>query len=70
MMQAIKPPMNPKGSKSSKWEYQFITSDENEGIDNWLKRINIYGEEGWELVGIIPETERNFMGAYFKRMKD
>jgi hypothetical protein len=52
-----------------KWEYKFTTSESGEDIKVWINRLNAYGDSGWELVGVIPETERNVLGAYFKRPK-
>ena len=53
-----------------KWEYRFIVSEEHEELEKWIERLNAFGADGWELVGIIPETARNFIAAYFKRERN
>lgn len=53
----------------TKWEYRIVTSEAEEDMGKWVQRLNAFGDSGWELVGIIPETERNVLGAYFKRPK-
>lgn len=50
------------------WEYKFLTSD-NDDVDEFLMRLNVFGADGWELVGIIPASERNYLSAYLKRGK-
>ncbi len=52
-----------------KWEYKLIASEEKQDMEQWVERLNAFGDTGWELVGIIPETERNVLAAYFKRPK-
>ncbi len=50
------------------WEYKFLTS-ENDDIGEFMNRLNVFGADGWELVGIIPATERNYLSAYLKKGK-
>lgn len=52
-----------------KWEYKIVASEDKEDIDKWVERLNAYGDTGWEMVGIIPETDRNVLAAYLKRQK-
>ncbi len=52
-----------------KWEFKLIASEEKQDVEQWLERLNVFGDNGWELVGIIPESERNVLAAYFKRPK-
>lgn len=50
-----------------KWEYESIIHDGL--IDGFLGEMQRMGEQGWELVVVIPETEYNYRIGYFKRIK-
>ena len=60
-----------------KWEYKIIVERSKgwviqKGIEEFEKKLNGLGEEGWELVGITPIGKGGFGGTsdlnyYFKR---
>ena len=52
----VKWPRVPAKRKGPKWEYMIV----NNGEDN-VHQFNVLGEEGWELVGVVPG------GYWFKR---
>lgn len=63
-----------KNSKSRliKWQYRFQPFDLNSGEDplnRSEKEINEFGEEGWELVNLVPKMgcEGNWCIGAFKR---
>lgn len=51
-----------------KYEYCQIYKGEQMSDIDWLEQINNFGQEGWELVAIVPETEFNTEKAYFKKV--
>ena len=56
-----------------KWEYSVKPLDATKALDEWQAVLNIYGEEGWELVTVTDtSTSSGTLGycwAIFKRPK-
>lgn len=54
--------------KSPRWEYCSLSDSKFTNHQNWLETINILGEGGWELVGLLYSNPGTI--AYFKREKE
>jgi hypothetical protein len=50
------------------WEYRLLTRDLAKGQAPAEQELNIFGNEGWELAGIV--TDHSTMYLYFKRLKN
>ena len=50
-----------------KFEYRFITEDPKSGMEEFTERLNAFGYDGWELINVVPESDRNYLSAVFKR---
>jgi len=52
-----------------RWEYKSITMESNVISEDETNELNKYGEEYWELVGVITLRKSNVFVYYFKRQK-
>jgi hypothetical protein len=79
MNHMIIPPFDPKQSepvrpsmvyvkKSLKWEYKQIVRNLNEEGAPQEPELNVLGEEGWELSGVVQQPPLVYF--YFKRLVD
>jgi len=49
------------------WEHTFITRGRIEPIN--IDQINKLGQEGWEMITVLPADEYNLPTIFFKRKK-
>jgi hypothetical protein len=53
-----------------KWEYRVKPLDPGDPLD-WEDKLNYLGEDGWELVSVIPPIEKDWWPqVIFKRPKN
>ena len=50
-----------------KWEYKRFISDWSDKEFTILQELNSLGDEGWELVTVVPESKLQKQTFYFKR---
>ena len=51
-----------------KWEYKHFISDWSDKEFTILQELNSLGDEGWELVTVVPESKLEKQTFYFKRL--
>jgi hypothetical protein len=58
---------NSHATAKETWEYTYITIGNTEPINS--DQVNKFGQEGWEMVTILPASEFKLPTIFFKRKK-
>jgi hypothetical protein len=58
---------NSQATNKETWEYTYINIGNAEPVN--INQINNLGQQGWEMVAVIPTDEKFLPRIFFKRKK-
>lgn len=58
---------NSQANNRETWEYSYIVKENFERLN--IDRINKMGQEGWEMVEVLPADQNNAATIFFKRKR-